>query len=286
MYLWRVMKLCKNQLLDINKKDILNEGLYRLCNTYKSGGGYDRFSSICKDVFNLEGDYNTQFVVQLRGCPLKCWYCYVTQDGVNGEDFVDINTKTLVMNFMKSGAKVFHLMGGAPALYIENWYEILDMLKDTDYVFHSDLLLIEKEYSKDVLYKLATYNNSLYAVSIKGILPGDFYSNTMVEFNEELFYKNFDSVVESCIKFYLTFTNIDPYRKRLFVDKIIKRYGYEIMKYSFDINLVWYNALEEVYNKKIQCPAHPSHRSQCQQNHSHRSRKDQQMNHSRSYRPQ
>ncbi len=38
-YYWSVVPLCKNQLKDVDPKDILENGLYRLCDTYKSGGG-------------------------------------------------------------------------------------------------------------------------------------------------------------------------------------------------------------------------------------------------------
>ena len=41
-YYWSVVPLCKNQLKDVDPKDILENGLYRLCDTYKSGGGYDK----------------------------------------------------------------------------------------------------------------------------------------------------------------------------------------------------------------------------------------------------
>ena len=41
-----VVPLCEAQLMDVNPLDILNNGLYRKCNTYKGGGGYDKFPEI------------------------------------------------------------------------------------------------------------------------------------------------------------------------------------------------------------------------------------------------
>ena len=41
MKLFKVVPLCKKQLLEVTPSDILNDGLYRKCNVYKSGGGYD-----------------------------------------------------------------------------------------------------------------------------------------------------------------------------------------------------------------------------------------------------
>lgn len=46
--------------------------------------------------------------------------------------------------------KVLHLMGGAPALYIDKWYDIIDRLTN-DTVFHSDLLLVEGYYKQSTL---------------------------------------------------------------------------------------------------------------------------------------
>ena len=40
---WPVVPLCKAQLEDVNPLDVLNDGLYRRCNKYKFGGGYDKF---------------------------------------------------------------------------------------------------------------------------------------------------------------------------------------------------------------------------------------------------
>ena len=52
-YFWKVVPLCEKQLRDVNQKDILNNGLYRKCNIYKGGGGYDKFEDIYKKRNNL-----------------------------------------------------------------------------------------------------------------------------------------------------------------------------------------------------------------------------------------
>ena len=44
-----------------------------------------------------------------------------------------------ILQAYKSKLDVFHLMGGAPALYIEHWIEILEKLPE-NIPFHSDLL--------------------------------------------------------------------------------------------------------------------------------------------------
>lgn len=190
MYKWKVVPLCDAQLTDVNPKDILNDGLYRKCNTYKSGGGYDQFSSIFKHRVSDSRDYNDQFVVQLAGCPLKCPYCYVTDAGVNGK-FVEVTTDDLLKAFNDSGCSVFHLMGGAPALYLNHWLELIDRL-GSDVAFHSDFLLIEGEYDDKVLSFLGEDAFSLFAVSVKGSSAKEFRKNTGVSFEgkEDLFWGN------------------------------------------------------------------------------------------------
>lgn len=244
MYTWKVMHLCDRQLRDINHKDILNNGLYRKCDTYKGGGGYDKFSNIYKIRTGQDSNYNEQFVVQLKGCPLRCPYCYVTVDGVHNGTYSLISTEQLVKDFNNSKLPVFHLMGGAPALYINYWKEILERL-DKQTVFHSDLLLVEGEYPKDIIENLASYKNSLYAVSIKGYNAAEFRKNTNVELNEGLFWRNFDMIVDCGLPFYLTYTGMTKQSIESIKEIIIKRYGTEqILDDSFSIDIIKYEALK------------------------------------------
>ncbi len=243
MYNWKVMHLCDRQLRDVNPSDILKNGLYRRCDTYKGGGGYDKFSDIYKNRTGQEKVYNEQFVVQLKGCPLRCPYCYVTQDGIHTGTCSEIPTKQLIKDFYDSNLPVLHLMGGAPALYINYWKEILNLLEPQK-VFHSDLLLLESEYSKQIIEELAKYNNSLYAVSIKGGTTEEFNKNAGVNFKEDLFWKNFDTIVDCELPFYLTFTGMSDKSTRLFKNIVKRRYGEHILDDSFSINLINYEALK------------------------------------------
>ncbi len=239
MFDFPVVPLCDKQLKDINPEDIISEGLFRLCNVYKGGGGYDKFPAIALKRLGIKTNY--QFVVQLKGCPLKCSYCYVTPDGINGKA-VPISTEGMHLVFnaltVSTGIKVFHLMGGAPALYIEHWNEIIDGLP-TDTVFHSDLMLIEKEYDPEILKRIAQ-PNCLYALSIKGNDADEFEDKTGVQLKEELFWSNFDKVVDSGLNFYITFTDMNPSIIRA---QIKARYGSEVLEDSFTIDKVDYEAL-------------------------------------------
>lgn len=243
MYSWKVMYLCDKQLRDVNPSDIIKNGLYRRCDTYKGGGGYDKFSDIYKNRTGQTKEFNEQFVVQLKGCPLRCPYCYVTEDGVHKGSYSLISTEQLIEDFYDSNLPVLHLMGGAPALYINHWEEILESL-ESRFVFHSDLLLLESEYSKQTIGKLAKYNNSLYAVSIKGGTNEEFYKNTGINFNEGLFWKNFNTIVDCGLSFYLTFTGMTEESTKLFKNIVTKKYGKHILKDSFSIRLINYDALK------------------------------------------
>ena len=144
-YKWKVVPIQGRQLLDVRQEDLFGD--FRLCETYRGGGGYDQFPKIYKKRTSSaieESELSKQFVVQLYGCPLDCPYCYVTRDGVFGH-YVEYTTEELIDAFVASGTRVFHLMGGAPGLYLEHWWRIVDQLPEYA-VFHSDLLLVEKDY--------------------------------------------------------------------------------------------------------------------------------------------
>lgn len=246
MFFWRVEPLCEKQLLDVDPKDVLNSGLFRKCDVYKSGGGYDRFPAICKK--RLGFDYKNQFVVQLHGCNLKCWYCYVTPDGVNSDKFELLTDYELMDYFKQSGQDIFHLMGGSPAIYLEHWGDLIGLMPK-DKVFHSDFTLVEKFYEVSWLNKI-NQKNTLYAVNIKGVSYKDFLSNTRVNFSEavlrRMFYDNLDELVACNVNFYITFTNPDKDELDRFKDVLVKRYGDSILNDSFVIDIVHYDAIKSI----------------------------------------
>ena len=127
---WKVVPLCTRQRRDVNPKDIISGGLFRFCNSYKSGGGYDKFPEIYERRFGVpSNDLGMQFVVQLYGCSMDCPYCYVTKDGICG-NYVEMSSREFVEAFELSrlysnNCRIFHLMGGAPALYLNDWEHII-----------------------------------------------------------------------------------------------------------------------------------------------------------------
>ena len=194
--------------------------------TYRGGGGYDKFGDVW---LNRRGSSvnPVQFVVQLHGCPLNCPYCYVTQKGVFGEP-VKISTEELLRHYRRSGLDVFHLMGGAPALYLGWWKEIAHEVR----VFHSDFLLVEGIYHKEYLRDLP----GLHAVSLK---TKDLYTPKQLE----LLWKNMDRLLDSGVNFYLTYTGARFDKNTLETD-VWKRYG-RLSKDVFYIEIQNYKALEK-----------------------------------------
>ena len=245
--MWYVMRLCDAQLTDVNPSDILCNGLYRKCDTYKGGGGYDKFSEIYQKRFGKRDNLHNQFVVQLRGCPLDCPYCYVTHEGVHGSNFERITTDQLVEDFRNSNCEVFHLMGGAPAIYLDSWHEIIEKIPDK--VFHSDLMLVERRYSPETLRELAKFPNSLYAVSIKGYGIHEWTKNTRTTYPERVMFRNLDTLVDSKLPFYFTFTGMSENTIKNFKIRIIGRYGYSYLEDCFKITIVHYNALDYKKNE-------------------------------------
>ena len=241
---WKVCPIQGRQLKDVRIEDRFED--FRICNTYRGGGGYDQFPKIAnRRGLRWYGDIGTQFVVQLYGCHLNCSYCYVTADGIWGYN-VPYTSEELVTAyhraFLRYRPAVFHLMGGAPALYHKDWYTIIDILPRGT-IFHSDLLLTEKNYDQTALM-LAARSNALYAVNIKGT-PETHRKNTGRILNEERFWNNLDKVVNSGINFYITVTKPD-FDTPAFLESIEDRYPERnILEDSFFINLVNYKALDE-----------------------------------------
>lgn len=223
---WPIAPICDRQLRDINKEDLIGPDkngyyLYRRCNTYKGGGGYDRFESIWRSRHDNNVWCGDQFVVQLNGCPLQCPYCYVTPDGTHSRHVVKQYTENILHAFYHTKLPVFHLMGGAPAMYMSHWTDILSQLSESS-IFHSDLLLIEHSYDEKTLSRLGhIYNkNALYAVSVKGKDAEQFKKNTGCTLNENRFWINLMSIVRHELPFYITFTgmsdsDIDEWRSQL-----------------------------------------------------------------------
>ena len=235
---WSVQKICDEQIVNqnINKKDLLCNGYLRRYRT-NIEDNTDRLEEIYNKRNNTSRELNNQFIVQLRGCPLHCTYCPLTQKGVLGRDFKIFETRTLIKEYVRSGCNVFHLSGGAPGIYLNHFEEIISNLDDQ--LFHSVLMLNERVYTRDTINRLSKYDNILLTVSVKGVTKDEYLKNTGVEFDEGLFWTNLDMLVSYKIPFYFTFTNVSNSNANLFREKVIDRYGNDdILDDAYAINFV------------------------------------------------
>ncbi len=160
----------------------------------------------------------------------------MTREGVWGR-WIPYTTTELVKAINKSKQEVFHLMGGAPALQMDNWVDIIEMLPEKT-TFHSDLMLTERNYKMETLKKI-NQENCLYAVGIKGLTLDEFHRNTRKTFDMERFWRNLELVKEAGLKIYFTFTNVDKLSAEKFMSYLPE---YE----SFHIDLIDYEAMTNV----------------------------------------
>lgn len=258
-FLWPVVPLCDRQRLDVRDEDVLEGGLYRKCNTYRGGGGYDKYPAIAEARFGKR--LAQQFVVQLYGCPLRCPYCYVTPDGVRGVS-VPITASSLASSFKSSGQEVFHLMGGAPALYLSHWPELLDLLGHNT-PFHSDFLLCEGVYTKQMIKRVCR-DNCLYAINIKGVDHLSWQRNTGLDlpYPDRLILYNLLQIFTfgDPKNFYFTFTNLTATIAQAYLNWLYGAFlhGHHLdivpfIQDYFCIDLIRYNAIggvdEAIFNQ-------------------------------------
>lgn len=178
------------QLLDVEHSgNELHDEFFRTCTVLQ---GDPPKSDIGDDVpyriLSLYGgsiwDWNNHFIVQVAGCPLKCWYCYV--DNLKVDKIVSV--KDLVSSFVKfryevPNLNVFHFMGGCPGRYSYLWKEIreeLDRAGLRDCIFLSDIILLENWYWSQKPWENIP-ERSIISVCLKGTNFQNFLSNTGVD---------------------------------------------------------------------------------------------------------
>lgn len=201
--------------------------LARTCRIENAGGGYDKFRSIYYDLTGKDTGPE-HFIVQLYGCTRDCPWCYVTPAGVWSDavgltprEMVilargwhearirrainaldkrdkDYETKKTELSLLE-GYQVFHLMGGAPALYLNQWPTLANEVVRGGYIFHSDFLLDEGLYNEHVLTMLNNIcgDKHLHAVSFKPRSP-----------LSRLQLANLKTLIATKVPFYITFTGM------------------------------------------------------------------------------
>lgn len=280
---WPVVPISAAQMLDVRPEDCIYENvdpkiegsdvpLYRIADLRRTKIT-DKLPELARRYLkqDFRGRVNPgignralhtiQFIAQLRECHLDCPYCYVTRAGVWG-DPVERTTDELiedfyVYGFFQSQATVFHLMGGAPALYLDKWLELIDGLVmafgrfpvAVPWLFHSDFTLTEGVYNEYALQRIGDAR-AIYAVNVKGATAESYKRNTGKELPEELQIDNYQRILNAPnLQFYTTFTNLPEEEIELFWKKVntwkVADHKVEAARAnSYSIDLVPYKAIE------------------------------------------
>jgi len=138
-------------------------------------------------------------------------------------------------------------MGGAPALYLPHWKEVIDRLavEHPQAIFHSDLLLTESVYKAEWLEPLLA-PHVLLAVDIKGVTAQEYETNTRKPFYEDRFWHNLNLLNKMGVDFYITFTNVSASNRAKFWSKCGPNFTGKHEKDSFTIDLIDYEATAHV----------------------------------------
>ena len=187
----QVSKIGTTQLVDVEHSgDELHDEFFRTCTVLqgdppKSDIGDDVPYRIQKLYGGSIWDWNRHFIVQVSGCPLKCWYCYV--DNLKVDTLLSI--KDLVSSFVQFRRKtpnlnVFHFMGGCPGRYSYLWREIregLDKAGLRDCIFLSDIILLENQFYSQTPWEDIP-DRAIISVCLKGTNFQNFLLNTGLDY--------------------------------------------------------------------------------------------------------
>lgn len=271
--LFPIVPICEKQLLNIREEDLVfvnGVPLARTCRIDSAGGGYDQF----RDIFLARFGFDTgpdHFITQLYGCTHECPWCYITIDGIWG-DAVQLKASDIVnlvhsVNEKRKAAgsvydartdtmqeqpliQVLHLMGGAPALYLNSWPALYHKILKADLVFHGDFLLDEglynihvlkclvgmcKEYQElcSIYYDIPFKSGQLHSVSLK---PGAPLSRLQLA--------NLKALHASGLPFYIAFTGMQEEEIQVRKEQVIAAgITEEVFNDSFSINPKHYKSL-------------------------------------------
>jgi len=189
----QISSIGPGQLIDVERSgNELHDEFFRTCTVMQDTNNYgfpvkeseigDTSPERIKQLFGEYTEHwNRQFVVQVAGCPLKCWYCYVDNlvadkmftCGELVDKFRDFKRKIPELN-------VFHFMGGCPGRYSYLW----PLLRQTldEYGFHDVILLTNVILVENAVYGQRPWTNiperTLVDACIKGTNRDNFIKNT------------------------------------------------------------------------------------------------------------
>lgn len=182
-----ISKIGPGQLIDVGRSGVELHSTYaRTCTVLQGDPPIsDIRDTVPHRIASVYGgtweDWNRHFVIQVSGCPLKCWYCYVD----NFEQDKMVTAQELVEEYARFRDKVpdlnvLHFMGGCPGRYAHVWPEIRDCLDHNgleNTVLLSDVILVE-HWVYGVKPWLNVPHRTLLSVCLKGTNFHNFLRNT------------------------------------------------------------------------------------------------------------
>jgi len=225
------MKISISKIGEVQEEDILKssgsvlyDGVGRICTIIKSDMAFDdRRDTAPQRMAKLFGgsweDYNEHYIIQVAGCPLKCWYCYID----NLKSDLKWDAKDVVHDFFKhwrqaykcnlSEINVLHLMGGAPGKYPQFWKELreeMNYYKEEGFdkkILFSDVIFVENYFYNVKPWEYLDLHNFILTGCLKGTNKKNFLENTGFDlFDNSL--KELEKYVEY-ENFYLSLINYD-----------------------------------------------------------------------------
>jgi len=132
-------------------------------------------------------EYNEHYIIQVAGCPLKCWYCYV--DNLKSDKKMDADEIVYDFHRMQRQAykcdlpeiNVLHLIGGAPGKYPEFWNELrasMDKSNLQKNVLFSDVIFLENHFFRIKPWEFMGLENFLLTGCLKGTNRENFRKNS------------------------------------------------------------------------------------------------------------
>lgn len=180
-----ISKIGPVQKLDIEQSTgtIHYDEYGRICTVIKDGtwdNRNDRSPIRMAELFGGQWqDYNDQYVIQVAGCALDCWYCYVD----NKKNDVAMTSTRIVSHYHEltqtapNPVKVLHFMGGMPGAYAPFWSDIRSCMY-SDHILFTDVVFVENFVYNIYPWEYMDIPNLMVTGCLKGTNRDSFEKNT------------------------------------------------------------------------------------------------------------
>jgi len=218
--------------------------------------------------------YTENFIFQLKGCNIFCKWCFVddyNKDGKAGNGSAFFSIPKIVDEFEKEvemrDGNLFRLRssGGEPTIVLEQW---LNLLRELDKRGLSDKVYLQGDTNlttghfndeleekgileKNILNKIAEYDNIGLLISFKGTDKKRFYDNTGINgdlLDEQIYTAK--KLADSGLDIFPFFYNPNPKTLKKFLGRLEKELGENVYKKSWAFPLKIYEPVKERLRKQ------------------------------------